>query len=223
MTGKGHTLYEDDLPKSPEDVWILLAESCYEVAMTLLGQNSYAKLLWVGVSGYRHGFSGGSIEVAPYGFLRYPIELFKALDACPEVHHLIEEYLQDIRRVQLRAECSDYIPPLFPIGSFTTDPISTHPFTTDLPKSNSQDTGPSFSNDSFGDEASYQKVTKQQFEQLQEVREKFGEYDAIGLGYEGLRRRRIKTYTPKRAEQLRRAYKILESKPLLKKLLEEEH
>ena len=91
MTGKGHTLYEYDLPKAPSEVWVLIAESCFEIAQTLLSEDSYADEIYFSLSGYESNSRRGSVGLKPDGFVRYPNEIFKCLDADHRVHGLIED------------------------------------------------------------------------------------------------------------------------------------
>ena len=178
-TGKGHTLFEYECPKDQTDVWILVAESCYEISRTLLAQNTYAFELYFSVSGYDAASRRGGFYVTPQGFVRYPIELYKYLYNDTRAHRLIEDLLSDIRRVQVRVDCRPYITPLF---------------------DNTQ-------------------AVQDRFELLEKIREKLKMPDIVGHGLEGLRSRRIATYTPKRSREIERAFELLALKPKLLELL----
>lgn len=178
-TGKGHTLYEYDLPKGTDDIWLLIAESCYEISQTLLAQNSFASEISLAFSGYDYQSSRGGFALRPEGFVRYPLEIYQNLYREPRSHKLIAALFSEIRRVQVRVSCEPYVTPL------------------------------------FYEEGKLEK----QFRLLEKVRSKFNEPDAIGMGLEGFRKHRIKTYTPKRSDEIRRAIKLLKLKPQIFKLL----
>jgi hypothetical protein len=112
-TGKGHTLFEMDCIKSQYDVWILVAESCYEISRTLLAENTYATELYFSLSGYDGASKRGAFFIKPEGFLRYPIEIYKEIHADIRAHKLINELLSEIRRIQVRVVCKPYVIPLF--------------------------------------------------------------------------------------------------------------
>lgn len=179
MTGKGHTLYETDLPAEPADIWVLVAESCYEISRTLLAEESYAEELYFAVSGYDHDGDRGGFGLQPEGYLRYPAELYRELYADSRTHELIRELFSKIRRVQVRAACAPYVIPL------------------------------------FFEEGKMER----QFDLLERVRRKTRVSDVIGLGMEGMRKKRIKTYTPKRADEIHRAMKLMGRKPELLSML----
>lgn len=178
-TGKGHTLFEHDPPTAPTDIWILIAESCYEISRTLLRQNAYANEISVYFSGYDRSTAHGGYLIHPEGFLRYPIELFICIESHQDIESLILSLLGGIRRVQVNVECKPYISPLF---------------------SDSQ-------------------AILEQFSLLEKIRNKEGEEDVIGLGLEGFRRRRISTYTAKRADEIHRARVLLKTDPIISKLM----
>ena len=113
MTGKGHTLYEDQLPEHPEDIWLLVAESCYEISRTLLAEGSYANSISFSVSGYDRHSARGGFNLTPEGHLRYPMELYRTLWDEPRSHSLITTLLGEIRRLLVRVECRPWVVPLF--------------------------------------------------------------------------------------------------------------
>jgi hypothetical protein len=180
MTGKGHTLYEYDLPKNNIDVWVLVAERCYEISKTLLAENTYAKEIIFSISEYDYSLSNGVFGITPDGYLRYPTEIYKIIYDDEKSHHLINKNFEKIRRVQVRVKCQPYILPLFYENS---------------------------------------KI-EQQFGLLEKIRNKLHIPDIVGNGLEGLRYNRITTYTPKRSEEIKRAFKLLALKPKLKMFLD---
>jgi len=113
ITGKGHTLFEYECPKDKNDIWVLVAESCYEISRTLLAEKTYAHELYFSVSGYDAQSKRGGFYLTPNGFLRYPIELYKELYKDKRAHCLIKELLSEIRRLQVRVDCRPYVVPLF--------------------------------------------------------------------------------------------------------------
>lgn len=177
--GKGHTLYDHHPPESPEEIWILVAESCYEISQTLLTENSFARELHFSVSGYDFNAPRGFVPITPEGFVRYPDELFQTLHGDRRVETVIRTLLRDIRRIQVDAECEAFVQPLF-------------------------DAGPE-----GGD----------RFALLETIRRKAGRGDAIGLGLEGVRARRLATYTPKRADEILRARELLMKVPGIRRLM----
>ena len=180
MTGKGHTLYEDDLPQSTTDVWVLIAESCFEISQTLLAEESYAEEIYFSVSDYSYTFLDMPIKMLPEKRIRFSSEIYRELQDEPCVHELIETFFEDIRRIQVRVKCTPYIPVLFE----------------DAPAS------------------------EQRYRLLEKIREEIGIPDVIGHGLEGCRKHRISTYTPKRSDEIKRAYQLLGKKPYLIKMLE---
>jgi len=181
-TGKGHTLYEFELPKSEEDLWILIAESCYEISRTLLEEETEASSIYLSLSGYDRTSARGGVSIIPENSLRYPIQLYHALQKDSRSHHLIEELFSSARRVQVSVDCQPHVQPL------------------------------------FHEEGKVEKI----FKVMESIREKIGESEAVGLGLEGCRYRRIRTYTPRRSEEIRRAYGLLGRKPHLMELLGKE-
>jgi hypothetical protein len=113
-TGKGHTLFEHDPPKDPNDIWILITESCYEISKTLVSQHSYAKEIHLYFSGYDSNSGRGGLCIIPQSCLTLPIELFQAIHTCHEIHDLINNLLHSIRRIQVNVLCEDMFQPLFP-------------------------------------------------------------------------------------------------------------
>ena len=113
MTGKGHTLYQDKLPQSPQDVWVLVAESCYEISKTLLSQHSYAEEIYFSLSGYNSEDPRGGVGIRPNDKPRYPEELYQALHCDQRVNQLIKLLFEHIRRVQVRTLCAPYVQFLF--------------------------------------------------------------------------------------------------------------
>jgi hypothetical protein len=111
--GKGHTFYDFDLPKRKEDVWILIAESCYEISKTLIAEGSYARSLSFSMSGYDQSSCRGGYTLSLDGFPRYPSELFSCLMAEEASHTWIQVLLKEARRLWVRVECQPYIEPLF--------------------------------------------------------------------------------------------------------------
>lgn len=180
-TGKGHTLYEFELPKNVEAIWILIAESCYEISRTLLEEETEASSIHLFFSGYERNSDRGGIAIAAEESLRYPIQLYHALHEDPRSHALIEELFDSTRCVQVSVDCRPYVQPL------------------------------------FYEEGKTEKV----FQLMESIRSKVGECEAVGLGLEGCRRRRIHTYTPRRGDEIRRAYGLLGRKPHLVELLGE--
>lgn len=178
-TGKGHTLFEHDPPTETTDIWILIAESCYEISRTLLKQNAYASELSVSFSGFDYSSGRGGYTIIPQSFLRYPIELYSCIEFQKDVQNLISDLLFSIRRVQVSAECRPYISPLF-------------------------DDSHDFSG---------------QYQMLENIRNKEGQTDIIGVGLEGFRKRRISTYTAKRADEVNRAKKLLLSNSMCKMIM----
>jgi len=181
-TGKGHTLYEFELPKTEDDLWILIAESCYEIARTLLEEETEASTLYLGLSGYDTTSGRGSVEIVPDKSLRYPSQLYHALQSDSRVHALICELFPTTRRVQVSVTCRPWVQPL------------------------------------FHEDGKVERI----FELMESIRAKAGESTAVGLGLEGCRYRRIHTYTPRRSDEIGRAYRLLGRKPHLLKLLGEE-
>ena len=184
MTGKSHTLFEHEPPKSPEDIWILLAESCYEISKVHLAQHSYASSISASFSGYRHHEAVGGATFISESFPRYPIELFKILHNSSLLNQWIDEDFRDIRRVHVSSECSTYFSPLF------ENVIQNH-------------------------------ISK--FELMENIRKKEDFDDVIGLGYEGLRHKRIQTYTAKKTNQIIRARFLLNKNPIIVRLLQNLH
>jgi hypothetical protein len=180
MTSKGHTLYEDDLPKSTTDVWVLIAESCFEISQTLLAEDSYAEEIYFSVSDYSYLFLDMPIKILPEKRVRFSSEIYRELYAELCVHELIVTFFEDIRRIQVRVKCSAYVPIL------------------------------------FEEESGLEKG----HHLLEKIRLKTGLPDVIGHGLEGCRKQRISTYTPKRSDEIKRAYQLLSKKPYLIKMLE---
>jgi hypothetical protein len=178
-TGKSHTLFEHDPPKSPEDIWILLAESCYEISKVHLAQSTYASSLSVYFSGYRHHENLRGKTFLSEAYPRYPIELFKILHHSLFLKSLIENNFTDIRRVHVRSDCDTYFSPLFEVC---------------------------IENNAI------------QFELMEKIRKKEHD-DVIGLGHEGLRHHRIRTYTDKKTNQIIRAKQLLSTNKIILNLL----
>ena len=179
MTGKGHTLFEFDLPQESSQLWVLIAESCYEISRTLIAEQSYADEIHFSLSGYEADSPRGGVGLCPEGFIRYPFEIFQCLDSDKRVHLLIEKLWNSIRRIQVRVKCEPFTLPLF----YDEETVSSN------------------------------------FHLLENIRHKMQQPDIIGQGYEGLRKKRISTYTPKRSDEISRAYHLLALQPQLKTLL----
>jgi hypothetical protein len=178
-TGKGHTLYDDDPPKGPEDLWVLLSESCYEISKTLLSQDSYAKSITVYFAEFQASL--GAFEIFPLNFPRYPQELYHELRSSQELIKFIESCFSEVRRCGLFCDCKDYQIPLF------------------------SDENPE---------------VQMEYELLEGIRQKERMRDIIGHGYEGLRSKRIQTYTQDQPGGYQHALKLLKGDPILKKLAE---
>ena len=178
-TGKGHTLFEDDLPKSPTDVWLLISESCLEISRTLLAQDSFAGEMRISMSGYAFSDPSGGVKIIPASQPRYSAELYLELWEDAGVHALIEQLLPTVRRIQLHVICDPFVPVLF------------------------QEDNPYMD----------------RHELLERVRTKAGASDIIGCGMEGFKTLRIRTYTPKRADEIKRAFRLLKLKPHIFDLL----
>lgn len=172
-SGKGFTLYEYDLPQNETEVWVLIAESCYEISRTLLAENSYADEIYFSTSGYEHNSNRGGFGIKPNGFLRYPIEIYKMIYSDKRSHQLIQKLFHYIRRIQIRVACKPFVLPLF-----------------------------------------YEKnEAESKYELMEKIRHKIGIPDIIGSGLEGIKNMRISTYTPKRSDEIKRAFKLLALKP----------
>lgn len=118
-TGKGHTFYDFDLPKTEADYWILIAESCYEIATTLLEENSYAATITLYLCGYDSSSESAACSFDTGGLPRYPAELFRLIEDQAQAHSAIALLLHSARRLMLRVECRPYVVPLF--GESSTD------------------------------------------------------------------------------------------------------
>jgi hypothetical protein len=182
-TGKGHTLYEFELPESAEAFWVLIAESCYEISRTLLEEETEASSIHLFLSGYERNSDRGGLAIVPEESTRYPIQLYHALHNDSRTHELIAELFESVRCVQVSVDCRPYVQPL------------------------------------FYEESQVERV----FGLMESIRAKVGTNEVLGLGLEGCRYRRVHTYTPRRGDEIRRAYGLLERKPHLVELLGEEH
>jgi hypothetical protein len=176
--GKGHTLFDDNVCKSSTALWVLVAESCYEISKSLLQENAYAEKIQAGFS----TFDGplGQVSLITTDFPRYPAHLYAHLSQVPEFVELVELHWTETRRVILRVDCAPYVMPLFGEGG----------------------------------------AWELEYAMLENIRAKWQQADLIGLGLEGCRRWRPRTYTPSRSEEQLRAQKILALKKHVYRLWE---
>jgi hypothetical protein len=168
--GKGHTLF-DHSEISRDGIWILIAESCYEISKSLYRENAYATECDVGFASFEQSLGGGSFILED--FTRTSEDLFRAISSQKRYCDTVDQCWTQLRRIMVRVHCAAYIEPLFYVEGKS-----------ELRRS-----------------------------MLEGIRLKLKQSDLIGVGLEGCRFGRPKTYTPSRSEEHLRAKEILGKKP----------
>ena len=173
--GKGHTIFDGEV-KNETGIWVLLAESCYEISKSLLRERSCADILETGFSTFDSPLGG--YQIVPQEFLRYSEEMYACLAQHEGLRLLVGLNWTEIRRIHVRVQCRNYIEPLF----YEETPV------------------------------------EKRHELLEMIRSKFKQTDIVGVGLEGCRMQRPKTYTPSRSEERKRALEILGNNVVVKNL-----
>ena len=108
--GKGHTIF-DGAVKSETGIWVLLAESCYEISKSLLKERSCAEVLETGFSTFDSPIGG--YQIIPQELLRYSEEMYACIAQHEGIRMLVGLNWPEIRRIHVRVQFKNYVEPLF--------------------------------------------------------------------------------------------------------------